>query len=616
MYSFIIISSIYWISVVAWFSIVQKSMFVVYNCSLSSRPIGLRDVVAVYRHGTVSDAIVASYLTSLPLIAGFAATLVPAVDFSVVMVFVNVVASIAVGLLVTADTVLYKFWKFKIDASVFAYLRSLKGATASVSTLYIVTAVAVWSFVSATFFFMANCACGFGLSVSPIAGGSLPWWGYPVVVVALALAVGVLFLVIRGLGIRPNNPSLVYFSNNQFLNHWALNPGYNMIYSLTTRNDFAGQFHTMDSEECESIVGNMFPTDVCAPSRKLFCTDRPDILLIVWESLGVEFTGVSGIGESVTPNLDVLAREGILFADCTAGSFRTDRGLVCLLSGYPAQPTTSVIRYTRKLPNLPGLPRTLRQSGYYTTAVHGGDLTIMHKSDYYLASGHDRLISQKDFPSGAQSCKWGVHDGPVMDFVADEAIRLAAVGHSPWFMTVQTLSSHEPFNVPETITDDKVRNAFAYSDRALGRLVDRLKASPLWDNLLIIVAADHGLNLPRPVDDRRTYSHIPIVMGGGAVARPTRIDTMMSQTDLAATLLGQLGVDHSDFVFSRDVLSDTYKNPFGLHVFNNGIMLSDTDGYTVLDTALDKVIEGDTDPVRIRRMRAILQKIYEDLDKR
>lgn len=615
MFSFIVISAFYWVFMLAWFLLVQKPMFGIFNRGLSSQRIVFGDVTAVYRHGFRSDAIVASYLTALPLVAGFASTLFPVVHFATVMTVVNIIAALAVGLLVTADTVLYSFWKYKIDVSVFAYLRSLKGATASVTTTYLVTAVTAWLLVAATCFAAMWGACRLGDLLMPMPSIHPVWWGYAVVLLALAVVVALLFMVIRGLGVRPNNPSVAYFSGNPFLNHWALNPGYNMIYSLTTRNDFADRFRFMEQKECDDIVNSMFPTDG-VPSTRLLTTDSPNIILVVWESLGAEMTGVLGGCKHVTPNLDRLAEEGVLFADYTAGSFRTDRALVCLLSGYLAQPTTSVIRYTRKLPALPGLARTLAAQGYHTMAIHGGDLAIMHKSDYYLASGHNRLISRKDFPSGAEACKWGVHDGPLMDRVADEALQLTRAGHAPWFITVQTLSSHEPFEVPDHTLDDPVENAFAYTDRALGRLIDRLKGTPVWDNLLIIVSSDHGLNLPRPVDDRPAYSHIPLVMGGGAVAAPARIDTMMSQTDLAATLLGQLGLNHDDFIFSRDILSPNYTDRFGLHIFNQGIMLRDSEGYTVLDTMLDKVIEGTPDQARLRRMRAVLQKIYYDLDKR
>ena len=145
------------------------------------------------------------------------------------------------------------------------------------------------------------------------------------------------------------------------------------------------------------------------------------------------------------PHFDQLAEEGVLFTNCWAGSFRTDRGLVCTLSGYLGMPTASAILYTNKLPHLPALPRLLRdKAGYETMAVHGGQLNIFHKSDYYWTSGHDLLVEEHYFPSDAPRCRWGVHDGYVFDWLADDIITEAEKGKR-WFKTFQTLSSHEPF---------------------------------------------------------------------------------------------------------------------------------------------------------------------------
>lgn len=614
MFSFIIIAAVYWFFCAAWFSLVQKPIFGIYNRRESQTPLTDSDVAAVYSHGFVSDAIIASYLTAIPLVVGAVAMMIPAVPLHAILTGYNVIIAIAIGLLAVADTLLYPFWKYKIDASVFAYLRSFKGATASVSNLYLAVAVVVWMLVAATFFFGAQLSIEAVMPRLAMPLQWIPWWGYPVVLLALVVAVAMLFAVIRGLGIRPNSPSRVYFSGNQFLNHWALNPGYNMIYSLSVKDEFKDRFVVMPQEECDTAIAEMFPVDG-TPSEQLLNTPRPNILLIVWESFGAEFSEAFGGRRGVVPNIDRLAGEGIRFTDCTAGSFRTDRGLVNILSGYPAQPTTSIIRHTRKLPSLPGLPRTLKAEGYRTVAVHGGDLSIMHKSDYYLASGHDRLISQKDFTSKAEAGKWGVHDGPVMERVAGEIERLTD-DNKPFFITLQTLSSHEPFDVPYSRLTDPADNSFAYTDHCIGQLIDRLKQSDAWKSMLVVIVADHGFNASMLPDNRRSYAHIPLLMLGGAVRRPAIVDTMMSQTDIAATLLSQMGLDHSGFPFSRDILADTYRDRFALHIFNNGIMISDTEGYTVYDTMLERTIEGDDSPERIARAKTILQKIYNDLDKR
>lgn len=605
----------FWLFCLVWFLIIQKPMFGLFNSRSAKRRPDIADIAAVYRHGFVSDCIISSYLTAIPLLIAMTGALTSPQKAMTALTVYNMVISLAVGMLATADTVLYSFWKYKIDSSVFAYLKTPKEAFASVTTPYLLTAVLVWLAVSATFFLGAETVTRFASSATDAPACSA-WWSYLLVIVVFVLSLAALFVVIRGLRIRPNNPSIVYFSDDPFLNHWALNPGYSMIYSLSVKDDFKGMFRYMPQNECDAIISELFPASA-SPEQRLLKTERPDILLIIWESFAAEYSGFFGGKEPSTPNLDELARQGVAFTHCHAASFRTDRGLVGVLSGYPAQPTTSIIRHTRKLPGLPGLARTLAdRAGYTTTAIHGGDMSFMHMSDYYLASGHHRLIGLHDFPEGLESCKWGIHDDPVMQRAADEAIRLHKESDDPFFISVMTLSSHEPFIVPERRMDNDIRNAYAYTDNALGRMVDRLrKQTDLWDNLLLVVIADHGLNIPRPTLDRRSYSHIPMVLGGGAVSRPAVIDSMLSQTDLAATLLGQLGIAHDDFIFSRDVLATGYRHPFGLHIFGNGIMMCDPAGYTLYDTLLEKITEGDNDPERLQRMKAILQKIYEDLDR-
>lgn len=607
--AFLVFVCVQWFWAATYFSLVQKPVFALVNRKSSPRGITFRDTVQVYSHGFVSDAIVASYLTAVPMLLGVTAAIWPGFPLKEVMTVYNIIISLAMGLLTCADTVLYTFWKSKIDASVFAYLRTPKDAFASVSGGYIFLAFLAWMALSAVYFAGAQALTM--LSVTIFLHAFMPWWGYPLAVLALCIVAGVLFVIIRGLKIRPNNPSVVYYSNVTFFNHWALNPGYNLIYSLSTRDDFGKQFHEFSPEECREITDPLFP--VGGTSRKVLKTDRPNILLIAWESFGREFCGAIGGKPEVTPRFNSLTREGIFFSSCAAGSFRTDRALVCLLGGLPGQPTTSLIRYNRKIAALPGLAGSLRDAGYETASVYGGELNFMHFADYFLASGHDRLVCDKDFPKDAPRCKWGVHDGYIFDWLYDDIMEKTG-RNARWFTTFMTLSSHEPFKVPYRRLDDPTDNAYAYVDDALGRFIDRLKQTPAWDNLLVVIVADHGLNRSDKHDDRVEYSHIPLLMIGGAVKEPETIDALMSQTDIAATVLGQLGLDHSEFRFSRDVLADTYVNPFGFHTWVNGFMFRDKTGAVTFDNVSGRPVDG-ADPARERKGKAILQKLYDYIDK-
>lgn len=596
-----------------FFVVVQRPAFLFYNRNLAEKMVTWRDIVEINRYGLPTDIKVASYMTLFQVLVIVVHWSVPYFRHDAVMFFIDGLLCFFVSAACVADTALYRFWQFKIDKSVFAYLRSLRGVCASVSVSYILCAlfcetlafILLLLFVSLSYKIYNMCV------EDAISYGIISRLSFSL----LFLAVGVmLFLIIRGMKRRPQNTSIAYFSECQFFNHCALNPMYNMIYSITVKENFARQFQAFDKDYCDKKFASLFPTEG-KPVMKLLNTDRPNILVVIWEGLCSHFIGSLGGDGNVCVNFDRLSKEGVFFTNCYAGSFRTDRGIVCVLSGYLGQPTTTVIRYARKLPHLPALPRTLRdKAGYSTTVVHGGDLTIFHKSDYYLSAGHDRLVYQKDFPKSAPACNWGIHDHYMFDWLYGD-IQEKTLRNERWFTTLQTLSSHEPFEVPYSrIPDDKYSNSFAYVDDAFGRFIDSLKASPAWDNLLVVVTGDHGVNLDS-MFSHVAKTHIPLLFLGGAVAKPAKIDTIISQTDIASTLLGQMNIDHSDFIFSRDVLADTYQYPFAFHAYNNGFIFQDETGYTDYDNVSKKALEY-PDENRETLGKVILQKLYIDLSNR
>ncbi len=592
-----------------FFQLVQKPFFCAYNRGLNTEKWTIKTFVQIITNGYNTDFIACSYLTILPLLLCWIHLHIPFFNLFWALTIYNFLISCLLSLISLSDTLLYKFWQYKLDSSVFSYLRSLKGVFASVSRRYIIFAFITFMLLWALIFLLTNSLLRLIITEEATILPRPLIWHIVSMVVYIAL-IGVFFLLIRGEKVRPNNPSIAYFSKNVFLNHCALNPLHNLIYSMSVRDNYKGKFHIFSDEECKNKFANLFPTSG-VPKVQLLRDPRPNILLIVWESLGARFMKSLGGSPDVAVNMDKLAKKGVLFTRCDAGSFRTDRALVCILSGYLAQPTDSVIRHTRKLPHLPAFPRRLRELGYTTTAVHGGDCYIMHKSDYYLASGHSTILEQKNFSfSQTDTCKWGIHDGYMFNWLYND-IQLKTNEHKPWFTTFQTLSSHEPFVVPYSRLDDEMDNAFAYTDHCLGEFIDKLQNTPAWDNLLIVIVGDHNINNGAPLP-RNEYAHIPLLFLGGAICKPMEIDTIMAQTDIAATLLGQMGLSHDEFLFSRDVLADSYTYPFAFHSYVNGFLFRDDTGYTHYDNVAQRAIEG-ADAQREETAKVILQFLYNDL---
>ena len=595
--------------------IVQRPLFMLYNKRSSSRPIRPIDVMAIYRHGLRGDTTVACYLTSLPLLILWGSALIPSFSPMPLLVVYSCVTAVAYAAIIVGDTALYDFWHFKIDASVLSYLKSPRAAAASVSAVYLMAAIAAIIAVAAAYgiTMITTYHAGLAITLPPLS----PSWLNTVAANLAFAALTALFVIgIRGLGIRPCNPAQACFSPEPFFNHSAVNAVQNFTYSLSDKDDgYATRFQFMDTDECRDIVGKLYPR-TGEPTVGFLNTPRPNVLLIVWESLSARFVEVTGGDPEITPALNRLAREGVAFTRMDCGSFLTDRGLACIISGIPGQPTTYIGKYTRKLPALPALPRQLRGLGYKTAVVHGGDLSVRRKADFYLASGHDRLITINDFPSSAPRCKWGIHDEETFTRVYDEIMSFTARDEK-WMMTLQTLSSHEPFDVPYHRLVNKMDNAFAYTDEQLGRFIGRMRETAAWDDTLIVIVGDHGVHHGSeygPQLPRDQYVHIPAVFTGGAISRHMTIDTITAQTDIAATILGQMGLPHDEFPFSRDVLAQNYTEPTSFHSYKNGIFMRDNDGFIEVDTETGTVKSGDGSDNRLKKAQAVLQHLYRYLD--
>lgn len=581
------------------------------------------DLMDIYSNGLAIDVATVGYLLVVPLLLiGLHWCFTRWNPRRWLMAYCGIMA-VALSLAALADASLYEFWEFKLDRMAFFYLGDPKDAFASVSVGYLLLRFLAWVLLSVlTYFLLAWPMILSGRkSVRSTGSRSRKKRLWVVKVLLFVVLCGAEFAMIRGLRIWPNTPGRVFYSKITYYNHAALNPVFNLFYTLTKKEDDYRQFDAFDEEELARLMEGLFPTSADS-TEILLNTQRPNVLVIVLEGFGSCFVeGLGGDVKEVGVNISRLLPEAICFTNCYCGSFRTDRGIVCSISGYLGQPTTSIMRYAHKIKNLPGLPKTLKQYGYQTQALYGGDISFFNMSEYFITSGHDRLVSQDNFPAADRSTKWGVPDHVAFQWLFEDIQQKHQQQQEPWYTTFLTISSHNPFDVPyhrlsssTDINDDAVKfNAFAYTDSCYGDFIDRLRETPAWDNLLIVTVADHGFNW-RPMNSP-DFPRIPFLMMGGAVREPKRIETLMSQTDLPAIVLGQMGIPHEDYTFSRDVLGDTYRTPFSFNTFNNGFNLCDTTGCTVYDNVARRAVSG-ADPHREAMGKAILQTLYHDMKAR
>ena len=338
-------------------------------------------------------------------------------------------------------------------------------------------------------------------------------------------------------------------------------------------------------------------------------------LVIFMESFGATMIERLGGAKGVAPNLDRLSRQGVFFSNLYASSFRTDRGTVCTFSGYPGLPTLSIMKVPRIANSMPNIAHSLAEAGYQTDFLYGGDINFTNMRGYLLAGGFQKLTSQDDFTMEERNYgKWGVPDNLTFDRLFN-MLKEREGSKQPWFTSFLTLSSHEPFEVPFSKFEDDHFNAFAYTDHCIGRFIERFSKTPQWANTLIVLLPDHGI--PYPKQGERFAPHffrIPMIWTGGAVAKPMVVDKIASQTDLAATLLAQLGIRHNDFEFSRNVLDASYTRPFAFYTFVNGFCYLDSTGVSVYDNVANRVFYNEQpsgNSQRVAKGKAILQTLYD-----
>lgn len=425
------------------------------------------------------------------------------------------------------------------------------------------------------------------------------------------------FLAIRGgLGASVANVSKVYFSPVPFLNHAATNPVFSFLSSLGDRADYAGEYPFFDEEtraaKFDALRGN---GPAAGPTERVLDTLRPNVVIVILESFARTVMDEEVDGEPVHAQHAAAEGRGHLVREFL-------RQLVPhgpRRGGDPERFPGADAHVGHETPGQEPQPALggafARGEGYKTSFAYGGDLNFTNQASYMYATGWQELIWQKDLRFDVPASDWGYDDALMCDWFADRVIALSE-SREPFLAGLLTLSSHTPFDVPYAKFEDKVLNAMAFSDDCVGKMIDRLKASPAWENLLVVLVADHGYPYPR--DARLQRAAAPPHsddLDGGAVARQRVVEDYASQIDIAATLLAQLGVAHGDFDYSKDIFAPAPPRKFAYYAFNDGFGVVDASGEAVWDVTGGRAVT-ETNPELLDVGRTMLQTTYVDIGRR
>lgn len=440
----------------------------------------------------------------------------------------------------------------------------------------------------------------------------MTWWARPIFSL---VAAAIIFLAVRGtLGHRPINPSTVAWCGDSMVNTLPLNSLYNVFYAIySMKNERSAEDvygHMPDTEindivmRCAGITGaGAMPSSDATPGSDATpspdATPNPDatpgpdampgsaattgfdatpgsiansdiptlhtqvpavqrtrplnIVMILEESLGAQYVGHLG-GAGLTPQLDRIAESAWTLTRTFASGTRSVRGLEAVVAGFPPTVSDAVLRLPDSQSNFFTTAQVLKQHGYRSRFIYGGEAHFDNMKSFFLGNGFDELYDLPTFKNPEFVGTWGASDEDMFNRLDT---LLQNDGDQPTFTLAFSVTNHSPWEYPTGRIDPignpaSVENTVRYADWAIGQFFDKAKQASYWDNTVFLIVADHdsrvfGANLV-PLK----HFHIPALIFGADI-KPRLDNRLVSQIDLAPTLLSLAGLQTQHPMIGHDL---------------------------------------------------------------
>jgi phosphoglycerol transferase MdoB-like AlkP superfamily enzyme len=353
---------------------------------------------------------------------------------------------------------------------------------------------------------------------------------------------------------------------------------------------------------------------------------RLNVVLVSSESFGAEFSKLYGSSKDLTPFFDGYAQKALWFRHTYASGTRTVRGLEALASSIPPIPTVSILRRPGN-ENIATWGAVMRSLGYHTSFLYGG-YGYFDNMNYFFGNNGFEVLDRSAIDKVRFENVWGVSDEDLFDRSLAHFDQLHAAG-KPFFSIIMTTSNHKPYTFPPGLekfgipaTGGKRSAGVRYADYALGQFLLHAEEHAWFDDTIFVVVADHGARVYGAQQiPLRTYE-IPLMIYSPKHIAPRRVDTMMTQIDVAPTVLGLLGLPYEAPFFGQDVLRAPadgrvalFNHNHDIAIFRNGRIvvfgLKQTVNYYDYDAATDSYAPAAPDPELERLGIAYFQTAYD-----
>ncbi len=291
-----------------------------------------------------------------------------------------------------------------------------------------------------------------------------------------------------------------------------------------------------------------------ARSSPYFKRVPKNLVLVSVESLSASFLGSYGSAEQLTPELDALARDGLLFTQVYATGTRTVRGLEALSLGTPPMPGQAIVRRLNNM-HLATLGEVLEHQGFEPFFFYGGYGYFDNMNAYFSANDY-RVIDRTDIPTDRILFEnvWGVADEVLFDRVIEQ-LDQRRTSDKPFFAHVMTTSNHRPYTYPDGRIDIPSpggrRGAVKYTDYAIGDFVRKARNKPWFRDTLFVFVADHCASVAGKTKLPVANYRIPLIMYAPGMLKPGRYQPMLSQIDIVPSLVDALGKAGKQLFYGR-----------------------------------------------------------------
>ncbi len=388
-----------------------------------------------------------------------------------------------------------------------------------------------------------------------------------------------LFIGIRSsFGHRPANISDAMISSNRIVNEITKNSIYSTIYAIYANKNFAvkdiaTRYGKIDIKEAIKRVQKRL--NIKSDDKKYFLSrfeptqfptnNTKNIVIFLQESLGAQFVEAVGGQKGITPNLNRLSKEGILFKEAYSNGTRSVRGIAGVTSGIFSVPGKGVVKRNKSQTDFFTFSKLLKPLGYHTSFIYGGESRFDNMKGWFLGNGFDEVIDENKFKNPKFKGTWGICDEEVV-IRANEEFKKLSSQNKKFASIIFSTSNHNPFDFPQDkiklidgIAKKSVKNAVKYADFAIGRLIELAKKEPYYKNTIFLIVADHNIRVYGDDVVPVNMFHIPALILGGNI-KPMIYNNLTTQPDLLATILDLAGIGAKVPIMGHSIFSDKKQN--------------------------------------------------------